>query len=113
MSDTKEDLIRELRANGRETVNFFTSLEPDQLATEVYTDGPQWTARQVFAHLITIEASMQRLFQNILEGGPGSPEDFDVERYVRDSLLMPIIGGSTAIQHNNIYKAMRRSYPDA
>jgi len=83
VNDTKDELIRELRANGRETVNFFTSLGQDQLATEVYTDGPQWTARQVFAHLITIEVSMQRLFENILAGGPGSPEDFDVERFNR------------------------------
>jgi len=83
VSDTKEELIRELSANARELVIFFTSLGPDQLATGVYTDGPQWTARQVFAHLVTIEASMQRLFQNILEGGPGSPEDFDVARFNR------------------------------
>ena len=43
-------------------------------------------------------------------GAYGYTKDFDVERYVRDSLLMPIIGGSTAIQHNNIYKmrAMKR-----
>jgi len=83
VSDTKAELKRELSAGGRETVSFFTSLKPDQLRTRVYADGPQWTVRQVFAHLVTIETSMHRLFQNILEGGPGSPEDFDVERFNR------------------------------
>ena len=39
--------------------------------------------------------------QTIL-GAYGYVRDFDVERYVRDALLMPIIGGSTAIQRNNI-----------
>lgn len=29
-------------------------------------------------------------------------KEFDIERYVRDALLMPIIGGSSAIQRNNI-----------
>lgn len=83
MSDTKAELKRELSASARETITFFRSLEPDQLRMRVYTDGPQWTVRQVFAHLITIETSMHWLFQNILEGGPGSPEDFDVERFNR------------------------------
>lgn len=39
-------------------------------------------------------------------GAYGYAKDFDVERYVRDSLLMPIIGGSAAIQRNNIINWM-------
>ena len=31
-------------------------------------------------------------------------KDFDVERDVRDALLLPIIGGSSAMQRNNIFK---------
>ena len=41
-------------------------------------------------------------------GAYGYVKQFDVERYVRDALLMPIIGGSSAIQRNNIYKAAAR-----
>lgn len=41
-------------------------------------------------------------------GAYGYVKGFDVERYVRDALLMPIIGGSTAVQLNNIYKASAR-----
>jgi alkylation response protein AidB-like acyl-CoA dehydrogenase len=41
-------------------------------------------------------------------GAYGYVKQFDVERYVRDALLMPIIGGSSAIQLNNIYKAAQR-----
>lgn len=60
-----------------------------------------------------VETSMTKLFvteaakavaleaQTIL-GAYGYVKDFDVERYVRDALLMPIIGGSSAIQRNNI-----------
>lgn len=44
-----------------------------------------------------------------IHGAYGYVKDFDVERYVRDALLMPIIGGSSAIQQNNIYKAMARA----
>lgn len=39
-------------------------------------------------------------------GAYGYAKDFDVERYVRESLLMPIIGGSAAIQRNNIVNWM-------
>jgi alkylation response protein AidB-like acyl-CoA dehydrogenase len=60
-----------------------------------------------------VETSMTKLFvsetaksialeaQTIL-GAYGYVKHFDVERYVRDALLMPIIGGSSAIQRNNI-----------
>lgn len=60
-----------------------------------------------------VETSMAKMFateaaksvalesQTIL-GAYGYVRDFDVERYVRDALLMPIIGGSSAIQRNNI-----------
>ena len=41
-------------------------------------------------------------------GAYGYVKEYCVERYVRDALLVPIMGGSTAIQQNNIYKAMRR-----
>jgi alkylation response protein AidB-like acyl-CoA dehydrogenase len=39
--------------------------------------------------------------QTIL-GGYGYARESSVERNVRDILLMPIIGGSSAIQRNNI-----------
>ena len=61
----------------------------------------------------TVEMSMSKLFvtetaleivltcQRIL-GAYGYVRDFDMERYVRDMLAMPILGGSSAIQKNNI-----------
>jgi acyl-CoA dehydrogenase len=39
--------------------------------------------------------------QQIL-GAYGYVRDFDMERYVRDMLAMPMIGGSSSIQKNNI-----------
>lgn len=42
-------------------------------------------------------------------GAYGYVKDFDVERYVRDALGLPIIGGSSAVQRNNIYKSTLRS----
>ena len=62
-----------------------------------------------------IETSMAKLFatevakyvalesQSIF-GAYGYVKGVDTERYVRDALLLPIIGGSSAIQRNNIFK---------
>jgi acyl-CoA dehydrogenase len=60
-----------------------------------------------------VETSMTKLFVTetakdvVLQcleifGAYGYSKDFDVERYLRDVLVMPIIGGSSAIQRNNI-----------
>lgn len=82
MVNLREDIIQELKKGLEETMTFFKGLTPDQLGTQVYED-PAWTVKQVLAHFITIEGSMHWLFNDILAGGPGSPKDFDVERFNR------------------------------
>ncbi|MGJ7531397.1 acyl-CoA dehydrogenase family protein [Variovorax sp. GB1P17] len=62
-----------------------------------------------------VETSMAKLFATEVSksvalecqtifGAYGYVKDFDAERYVRDALLLPIIGGSSAVQRNNIFK---------
>ena len=65
----------------------------------------------------SIETSMAKLFvceaatrvalnaQKIL-GAYGYAMEYDVQRYLRDVLLYPIAGGSSAIQRNNIMNRM-------
>jgi hypothetical protein len=83
MTDRQTDIIKELTKAAAETEDFFRGLSPERLEAAVYADGAHWNVRQVLAHLITIERSMHRLFRNILEGGPGAPKDFDIERFNR------------------------------
>jgi hypothetical protein len=83
MKDRRTHIIAELEKNMEDSIVFFRSLSPDELGTQVYQDGAQWTVQQVLAHFVTIERTMQWLFKDILAGGPGSPEDFDVERFNR------------------------------
>jgi acyl-CoA dehydrogenase len=63
----------------------------------------------------SLETSMAKLFATeaakavalecqTIFGAYGYVKEFDAERYVRDALLMPIIGGSSAVQLNNIFK---------
>ncbi len=81
MTDRRGRIIAQLDSNLEETITQFRSLSPEMLAIEVYQDGARWTVRQVLAHYITIEQSMHWLFNNILAGGPGSPKDFDFDRF--------------------------------
>jgi len=83
MTSRQTDIIAALVAGGEETEAFFSNLPTEALALPVYTEEVQWTVHRVLAHLITIEGSMQKLFKNILDGGPGAPENFDVDRFNR------------------------------
>ena len=83
MEDRKAAIVAELAKSAEETVAFYRSLSAQQLSTRVYAEDPGWNVQQVLAHFITIEQSMQWLFRDILDGGPGSPEEFDVDRFNR------------------------------
>ena len=83
MTDRRTAIMETLTAAGEDTVQFFAALTHDQQQTLVYTEEVHWSARQVLAHLVTIEKSMHWVFRNMLDGGPGSPADFDVMRFNR------------------------------
>ena len=83
MDSRRDDIIAELKKNEEEIITFYKGLNPAQLDMTFYAEDDSWTMQQVLAHFITIEQSMQWLFKNILAGGPGSPEDFDFERFNR------------------------------
>ena len=40
-------------------------------------------------------------------GAYGCARDYDMERYVRDLLVMPIVGGSSKMQKNNIANRLK------
>lgn len=79
--DRRQQIIVALEQGLESSVEFFEALTAEELDKRIYQDGARWTAQQVVAHFITIEQSMQWLFKNILSGGEGSPENFDVDRY--------------------------------
>lgn len=81
--DRRDNIIDALQNGLDQTLDFFRTLTPQQLATEVHQDGDRWRAKQVIAHFVTIERSMHWLFRNMLEGGEGSPADFDPDRFNR------------------------------
>ena len=81
MADSPEHLADRLRNEGQKTLEFFSDLTPDQWDLTVYTEGTSWVVRQVLAHFVTTEVGIALLVEDILAGGPGSPEDFNIDEY--------------------------------
>jgi uncharacterized damage-inducible protein DinB len=55
----------------------------DRWEMTVYSEGLEWTARQVINHLADAERGHFLQVTNIAEGRSIIPEDFDIERYNR------------------------------
>ena len=81
MPETPARLVERLRNEGQKTEEFFCSLTAQQLEQKLYADGAQWSVRQLVAHFLTTEIGFLGLIENILAGGQGAAEDFDINAY--------------------------------
>jgi len=106
MTNRRNAIAAELERGLSESVSLFQSLSPAELRAQVYSDGSHWTVQQVLAHFIAIEGSMQKLFKNMLAGGPGAPPDFDFERFNRSQT--PKFDGITLDELIARFKAVRQ-----
>jgi hypothetical protein len=68
-----------LLAEGERTLAFFGALSNAHWDAQLYTDGARWTVAQTFEHLIVAERLLSRLIARVAEGGPGAPDDFDID----------------------------------
>jgi hypothetical protein len=70
-----------LEREGRKTIEFFEGMSDDNWDVQVYSDGDAWTVHHLLAHFAEVEGSIPKLIQRILQGEPGVPEDFDIDRW--------------------------------
>lgn len=83
-SPRRDALLAELRASRDRVADLYRALPPGALGVRVYDDGARWTAKQVLAHLITIERTMPLLWKSLLAGtSAASSAEFDLERFNR------------------------------
>lgn len=80
MSETAE-LAEKLKSEGERMAFIFSGLSEQQWSQHVYTEGATWTIRDVLSHFVTSERGLVRLFEQIRQGGAGSPDDFSIDRY--------------------------------
>jgi len=80
MSEPAE-LAEKLKSEGKKFVSIFSGFTEQQWQTEVYTEGTNWTIRNILSHFITSERGLLKLFEKIRQGESGSPDDFSIDRY--------------------------------
>lgn len=81
MSTRKDLLLKRLTDEGQKTAAFMRWLAGGPLGQQVYTTGPEWQARDLLAHLVSTEQTFLFYTRDALAGGPGVPEDFDIDAY--------------------------------
>lgn len=81
MAETPEHLATRLSEEGEKTRQFFQALSPADLGREIYLDGACWTAREILAHFVSTESAILVLLRDILAGGPGAPESFQLDEF--------------------------------
>ena len=75
------ELAAKLKSEGEKSSDFFGGLNDSQWQTEIYSEGANWNIRSILAHLMTAERAFVQLFEAIRQGGPGTSEDFVIDRY--------------------------------
>lgn len=80
MADTPEFLAERLSEEGEKVSRFFNELSPEQWNIRVYPEDG-WTVHQILAHFDVTETNMAWLIKDVLNGGGGAPEDFDLDEF--------------------------------
>jgi uncharacterized protein (TIGR03083 family) len=81
MSDKHTLIQKRLHTEGDELLAVFEGLTPEQWQTVIYTDGMTWTIKDLLAHQISAEGEFQFYGRDVLSGGQGAPEDFDINAF--------------------------------
>jgi hypothetical protein len=82
MSSRVETISQQL-AESRDYLNAVLDQVGDRWEEQVYSDGLQWSVRQLVNHLADADRGHNFQVMNIAEGKDVIPEDFDIERYNR------------------------------
>jgi hypothetical protein len=72
-----------LEKGRQKTFEILNALTPEQWVRPLYPE-PLWQVRHLLAHFVSAERQLLALAQDVARGGPGSPLDFDIDRYNAD-----------------------------
>jgi hypothetical protein len=81
MEDTPQRLVERLSKEGEKVSAYYEGLFPQDWDLQVYSEGSGWTIRQILVHFNVTETSNTRLIRDILSGGRGAPETFDLNAF--------------------------------
>lgn len=81
MSELANELADSLETEGAKTIEFFKPLTHEQWDLPIYSEGPGWHVHNLLAHFVEVEGSISRLIRQVVDGGSGVSEDFDIDRW--------------------------------
>ena len=81
MANRQELILKRLQEEGSKTANYFRGLSAEAFGQQVYITGPLWRVRDVLAHFVSAEQTLQFYGRQILAGGPGAPADFVIDEF--------------------------------
>ena len=81
MVDTPAHLADRLTQEGDKTMAFFQAISPTGWDQLVYNEGARWNVQQILAHFVATEKAVNILITDILAGGSGAPDNFDINSF--------------------------------
>lgn len=85
MSERIEQIKQDLSA-ARTRLDHVLDQVGDRWDTQVYSDGAQWTVKQLAIHLMLSDKGQTKNIQGIAQGAEGVPADFDLQHYNKTSV---------------------------
>lgn len=86
MPESPLHLSERLLDEGQKTLKFFSDWSEGNWGLIVYNDGSSWNVQQILAHFVSAEAGFLSLIKDVLNGGSGAAEDFDIDSYNQESV---------------------------
>ncbi len=107
MRKSPELLADRLVLEGKKSLEFFRQLTPEQYELLVYADGSAWSVHKILAHFVSAEREFGRLIRDVLTGGGGAPEEFDLDQFNELEVNEKVSGNLTDLLDQ--YEKHRRS----
>jgi uncharacterized damage-inducible protein DinB len=82
----RQRLLQRLETEGQQVLQYFNQLEQQDWASHIYAEGELWTIHQILAHFVATEQAFQWLIDNIVKGGAGSPEGFELDSFNQEQV---------------------------
>lgn len=81
MVDTPAYLANRLTQEGDKTMAFFRVISPSGWDQLVYNEGAKWNVQHILAHFVATEKAVSILITDIMVGGSGAPDNFDINSF--------------------------------
>jgi len=81
MHESPQLLADRLREEADRVFDFFIHLTDEQWGLIIYPLSSDWTLHDLLAHFVSSEIGRKELIIDVINGGIGAPQNFDIDAY--------------------------------